>query len=217
MMVKTVLYAPMQSALRRFRWISIERLLLVVILVLQLVLILNRNRDSRSGDRATAPSNLTADASTETVGERGGAQEPFSEDRPDLSLPSPSSGRIGLGWPAWARMAPYPQEEIRQLMTRDWERLQRAPAMDVVEQPDAFVVLFSMPNVEDDEINVSMERGILTLDLPIGSAREGHYGRLVRRLQIPGVAANVTNPHYLLTNGVLRVYLPKLLTHAAYD
>ena len=213
-MVESALYAPMQSALRRFRWLTIERLLLVVILVLQLVLILNRNRDSRSGNIATTPSDLMADAST--MDEKGVTQEPVSEDLSE-PFPPPSPGRIGLGWPVWARMAPYPQEEIRQLMTRDWERLQRAPAMDVVEQPDAFVVLFSMPNVKDEEIKVSMERGILTLDLPIGSAREGHYGRLVRRLQIPGVAANVTNPHYLLTNGVLRVYLPKRLTHAAYD
>lgn len=90
--------------------------------------------------------------------------------------------------------------------------------IDVIETKDSYVIRASMPGVKPEDINVSMERGVLTIR---GEAREeaeqneGRYYRRERRssqyarsLALPGeVNAEACEASY--EHGVLTITLPK--------
>lgn len=189
-----------------------DRLLLLTVLVLQ-ALMLVQYRNERLAKRrrppvddgvmSSQPSGTKQEIEAQTLGV--GAQHP---DRSVTPRPPPTP-RSFLGWPVVRRRQTSAREAVGLLVNRDWERLQRSPAMDVVETDDAYIVLFSLADVSLDDISVRMDRGILTVDLPFQLDQERGYGRQVRRLQIPGVVPDLVKPSVLVTNGFLRVHLPK--------
>jgi HSP20 family protein len=97
--------------------------------------------------------------------------------------------------------------------TSEW-----APAVDIKEEAERYVLLADLPGVSPANINVSMENGILTLsgekETEARTQREGykrierHYGNFHRRFSLPdtvdaeGIAARCTN-------GVLEIVIPK--------
>lgn len=92
------------------------------------------------------------------------------------------------------------------------------PAVDVYEEKDRFVVKADLPGVQPDEIEVTAEKGILTLRGERKSEkRESHegYERLervsgsfARRFQLPeNVQAEAIKAKF--THGVLEVTIPK--------
>ena len=91
--------------------------------------------------------------------------------------------------------------------------------LDVVEQGDDIVVHASLPGVNPDDIDVTIENEVLTIKGRTSSVREhkeGNYlmkerrsGSFHRSLRLPDtVDADKAEPHY--NDGVLTVTLPKV-------
>jgi len=97
--------------------------------------------------------------------------------------------------------------------TSEW-----APAVDIKEEPERYVLLADLPGVSPADINISMENGILTLsgekETEARSQREGykrverHFGSFHRRFSLPdtvdaeGISARCAS-------GVLEIVIPK--------
>ncbi|MDH4106861.1 MAG: Hsp20/alpha crystallin family protein [Gammaproteobacteria bacterium] len=93
------------------------------------------------------------------------------------------------------------------------------PAVDVIEQKDRFVLRADLPGVRPEDIDVRMEKGILSLagerygetDLEVDGMRriERFSGRFYRRFALPDTA-DADNISARSTNGILEVTIPKL-------
>lgn len=91
-------------------------------------------------------------------------------------------------------------------------------AMDVVQDGDDLIVRASLPGVEPDDIQVTLEDGLLTIEGETRSEseeqkgdyllRERRFGRFHRALRLPSsVDAENAEPSY--ANGVLTITVPK--------
>jgi HSP20 family molecular chaperone IbpA len=93
------------------------------------------------------------------------------------------------------------------------------PDVDILEQPDAYVVLADMPGVSEETVDIRLEKGTLTLDArearetptgPAGSTRYAEYrsGGYHREFRISEEidAASVSAQ---MRDGVLELRLPK--------
>jgi len=95
----------------------------------------------------------------------------------------------------------------------DW-----VPAVDVVEEKDRFVLRADVPGVNPDDIDVSMDNGVLSVsgqrhaiaaEDDSGVQRiERATGRFLRRFTLPDTA-DAENIGARCTNGVLEVVIPK--------
>lgn len=95
----------------------------------------------------------------------------------------------------------------------DW-----TPAVDVKEEDERFVILADIPGVEPKDIEVHMDKGILTIKGERKSeAREEHngykrvervYGSFFRRFTMPDTA-DADNIKAESKNGVLQITIPK--------
>ena len=123
-----------------------------------------------------------------------------------------------------------PFAEIRRMdaaFNRLWNTGARAPevdggrwdvAMDVVQDGDDLIVRASVPGVDPDDIQVTLEDGLLTIEGETSSEteeqkgnyllRERRFGRFHRALRLPSsVDAENAEPSY--ANGVLTITVPK--------
>lgn len=92
------------------------------------------------------------------------------------------------------------------------------PRFDVAETPTEFRVAAELPGIEDKDIEVSLEDGVLTIqgerraeELEDGThlhRRESHRGRFSRSLRLP-VEVDPEAVKAVYKNGVLQVTLPK--------
>lgn len=99
------------------------------------------------------------------------------------------------------------------LVTAEW-----APAVDIKEESDKFVLHADLPGVKPEEINISMENGVLTINgekqAEVKTEKEGYkrvertYGSFYRRFSLPDTAnpdaISATSKH-----GVLEIVIPK--------
>jgi HSP20 family protein len=95
----------------------------------------------------------------------------------------------------------------------DW-----VPAVDIVEEKDRFVLRADVPGVNPDDIDVSMENGVLSVsgqrleessEETEGVRRlERISGRFYRRFSLPDTA-NADEISATSTNGILEVVIPK--------
>lgn len=96
------------------------------------------------------------------------------------------------------------------------------PALDVVERDNEFIVRAEMPGVKKDEIEVSLENGVLTLGAQTTSEneekegdrvirQERRYGKYVRSLRI-GKDIDEKKVKAAYKDGVLELTLPKAET-----
>jgi len=93
-----------------------------------------------------------------------------------------------------------------------------SPAIDVMENPDSFVVMCDLPGVEMKDVEISVAGSILTLKgekrRPArgkggGDFREDFaYGKFQRTLQLP-LAIDADRVEAVLKDGVLTMTLPK--------
>jgi HSP20 family protein len=121
-------------------------------------------------------------------------------------------GLIGLGFGRLANL----QDELDQLFEsplRAW-----APALDVREDKDNFVIRAELPGLKREEIEVSLQDGALVIsgERKFEKTEEGvevhrqerYYGKFQRALTLPEpVAADKVKADY--KDGVLTVTLPK--------
>lgn len=97
--------------------------------------------------------------------------------------------------------------------TAEW-----APAVDIKEESDRFVLHADLPGVKPEQIDVSMENGVLTIKgekkTEAKTEKEGYkriertYGSFYRRFSLPDTA----NPDAISAvskNGVLEITIPK--------
>jgi HSP20 family protein len=92
------------------------------------------------------------------------------------------------------------------------------PALDIYEEHDTLVVEAHLPGFKADDIDINVERGVLTISgKPAGAAesqgrhylvREHHAGQFSRSFQLPAVyTADPSGATY--EHGVLRLVFPK--------
>lgn len=123
---------------------------------------------------------------------------------------------------------------IADLMQRDFERLPLSrlvrdsaatmvadwtPAVDIVEEKDRFVLRADVPGVAAEQIEVSMEDGVLIVsgersteeqeDMTGVRHFERQSGRFHRRFSLPE-SADAAGIAAKCTNGILEVSIPKL-------
>lgn len=95
----------------------------------------------------------------------------------------------------------------------DW-----TPAVDIVEEKDRFVLRADVPGVRPEDIDVSMDNGVLSVAgerHPIAAGEESGVqrieratGRFLRRFTLPDTA-NAEAISAKCTNGILEVTIPK--------
>ena len=95
----------------------------------------------------------------------------------------------------------------------DW-----VPAVDVIEKTDSFVLRADVPGVKPDDIDVSMENGVLTVsghrfaeksEETDGAKRlERSFGKFYRRFTLPETAS-ADDISARCANGILEVVIPK--------
>ena len=108
----------------------------------------------------------------------------------------------------------FPWTTLRGNSNVAWE-----PFVDIYETADEVVVHAELPGMNREDIELTMEKGVLTLsgqrqannDAPADSylRLERRYGRFVRSFALPGVVDH-DNIKAEYANGVLTVRLPKL-------
>ena len=90
------------------------------------------------------------------------------------------------------------------------------PDVDILEHADAYVILADMPGVNESDVDIQLDKGVLTLDaaVPQGEAAEipryseyqsGGYHREFRISEVIDAAAVTAK----MQNGVLELRLPK--------
>lgn len=122
----------------------------------------------------------------------------------------------GLAWPTFGRLANLQDELDRLFETplRAW-----APALDVQEDKDSFVIRTELPGLQREDIDVSLHDGavIISGERKVEEVKEGvevhrrerYYGKFQRALTLPApVAGDKVKAQY--KDGVLTVTLPKV-------
>lgn len=122
----------------------------------------------------------------------------------------------GLRWPVYGRLTNL-QDELDRLFdtsARVW-----APALDVSEDKDSFVIRTELPGLRREDIDVSLHDGELTIsgerkteEVKEGVAvhrQERSYGKFQRTLTLPS-AVQTDNVKAAYKDGVLTVTLPKV-------
>jgi len=97
--------------------------------------------------------------------------------------------------------------------TAEW-----APAVDIKEEPERFLIHADIPGVKPEEIDISMEDGVLTIKgekkTEAETEKEGYkrvertYGSFYRRFSLPDTA-NSDAISAVSKHGVLEIVIPK--------
>lgn len=97
--------------------------------------------------------------------------------------------------------------------TAEW-----TPAVDIKEEPSRYVLIADVPGVSPEQIDITMENGILTLKgeraTEAQQRREGYkrvervHGTFYRRFSLPDTA-DAEGISARCTNGVLEIAIPK--------
>jgi HSP20 family protein len=122
-----------------------------------------------------------------------------------------------------ARYEPWPFVD---LINRDLDRIANrtagtrwVPAVDIIEEHDAFLLRADVPGVDNADIDVSMDNGVLSVsgerrakerEEDTGTQRiERATGRFLRRFTLPDTA-DAKRITAKSRNGILEVTIPKL-------
>lgn len=110
-------------------------------------------------------------------------------------------------------MTKFDTEDNGNIATANW-----APAVDIKEDDKAFTLLADIPGVNPDEIEVTMDKGVLTVKGERKSEKkteeenykrvERQYGVFYRRFTLPD-SANADEIEAHSENGVLKITIPK--------
>ncbi|MDD4871974.1 MAG: Hsp20/alpha crystallin family protein [Kiritimatiellae bacterium] len=92
-----------------------------------------------------------------------------------------------------------------------WDALLTSPTMDMKERDNRYVVVFSIPGVQLSDIAVTLDGRILTVITAVygGGMNGTQVGTFERSVQLPGPVGDAHLAQAILTNGILRVSIPK--------
>ncbi len=193
----------MNAARLHNRWI--ERTLLLAVLVMQVAVFWQLRAVLGVGRAADEP------AAEPVVA----AQSPESPDPVALAQAEmPEGSRLWL--PSTPEMAiDAMMENMARLhsavhFNRGWDRLQASPTLDMRDTESGYLVTFGMPGIKADDLGVMLEGRVLTVRAWCPSAgAPGGGQRYERRLLLPGPVGAAEEAQAHLTNGLLRVHVPK--------
>ncbi len=93
-----------------------------------------------------------------------------------------------------------------------------APSTDIIERDNEYVIRADLPGVKKDDIDITLEDGVLTITAQAQSEteekgerlirRERHYGRYMRSLRL-GTQVDASRIKAQYKDGVLELVLPK--------
>ncbi|MBN2302521.1 MAG: Hsp20/alpha crystallin family protein [Lentisphaerae bacterium] len=89
-----------------------------------------------------------------------------------------------------------------------WNSLLPSPTMDMREGEHNYVVIFSMPGATLSDFQVKLHGRLLTVSSHDSLLNTGSH-IYERRIWLPGPVGNHEKPQAVMTNGVLKVVLPK--------
>lgn len=114
---------------------------------------------------------------------------------------------------------PFPHGRISTSGNRENANVDWVPAVDISEEKERFVLRADLPGVVPDAINISMDKGVLTVagERPLESNSETDgfrrveriSGKFARRFSLPD-SADADNISARSSNGTLEVTIPKL-------
>jgi HSP20 family molecular chaperone IbpA len=199
------------------RWISIERIMLLTILCLQVVILVWLWKEHNLKSLSASITAKAARPVTETL----------VQNQVLPGYPSVLAGRGRRMASAVAQM----QEAQRMFAQMDsmfesvvhdaalpgpfmdfdngWDALLTSPAMDMRERDKDYVVVFSFPGVKVSDVNVTLDGRLLTVVTEVPVGRDGHKAVFQRSIQLPGPVGEAQLASASITNGILRVSIPK--------
>jgi HSP20 family molecular chaperone IbpA len=93
---------------------------------------------------------------------------------------------------------------------RGWGAFEPTPALDMHEGGDSYTVVFTVPGLDADSIRVEIEgRTLSVVGSPLVVAGRAAPRRFESRVRLPGPVGDIDKAEAVLTNGLLRVSLPK--------
>jgi HSP20 family molecular chaperone IbpA len=205
---------------KKARIVTVERALLAAILVVQVCLYVQNRRQYAllREEPASQP------ALNQQSGEAGDGHASIGSDEP-------TSGPV---LPVWAS-SPADSFRNAERMFREmdrmfesvfavparpraflsfdegWEHLMDSPSMDMRESDEGYEVLFCLPGTRASDVRVTLSGRILYVlaDLRDPANPDTVLGTYERRVQLPGPIAPDSSPTAALTNGLLRISIPR--------
>lgn len=177
-------------------WLTPERCLLATIVILQVaILVMLAVRHFNSGD----PSG------TQTTGKvASGMLTPWEHARSmmaDLDVLFESA------------VTEFERTDAFFDLAEGWNTVMTSPAMDMREREDQYIVVFSLPTPRPSDLQVLLDGRVVTIltvfDTPVLVQRYGEPLRLEKRVLLPGPIGDATLAAANVTNGLLRVAVPK--------
>lgn len=185
------------------RWI--ERTLLLAVLAMQVAVFWQLRQMPRNGCAAEPPAvNVVAEVAAPEPAER------LLPDRAELPAelvpPFPSAQVMAMD----AMMESMARLHSAVQFNRGWDRLQASPTLDMRDTESGYLVTFNIPGVAADDLGVLLDGRVLTVRAwcPAEGAGGGGY-RYERRILLPGPVGATGEAQAHLTNGILRVHVPR--------
>jgi len=203
---------------RQRKGITLERILLCLILVLQLVILAGNGklptRDRPAPSAATKPQ-AAYDAAAKEPGHNSTAPEVTATEAPTAPFVPRGFSDMRNHMDSLLNQAMAEFEQMDSFINFDegWSSLMVSPTLDIRDETDEneYVVVFSLPGMDGSDIEVSLDGRLLTVacsseaDTPYSSS----FGSFVRSVWLPGPVGDRELARAVLTNGVLRIVVPK--------
>lgn len=124
----------------------------------------------------------------------------------------------------WTPVRQISDHSVDRLFDENWRSFfsdnTRTLVMDVSESDTAFFATIEVPGVDPEDINISIEEDILTIEAEVTEAvgerednrplvRERQYGNYKRSIRLPN-PVDVDNIEATYNNGILELDLPKV-------
>ena len=92
-----------------------------------------------------------------------------------------------------------------------WSRLSVSPTMDMRSSKNGYLVSLSIPGVDASNLNVALDGRVLSVSArsALSGSNGQTYRRFERRILLPGAVGSISEARAGVTNGLLRIYIPK--------
>jgi len=189
----------------------VDRLLLVAILVVQLLILWRTGSRPKEGVDPNPPETLqSSQVAHQQPGPPIGVVPPRPLE-PEQVFLHPSALLLENHMEHMMVDALAQFEQIERLLSEDatWSALPPSPTMEMRDEEDSYVVLFSLPHADPAGIRVTLEGRLLTVANQSRRAARTGRGAFERRIWLPGPVRTDDYATAVLTNGVLKVTILK--------